>query len=358
MENSQLVIGVDAGGTKTNAWLARTPSPHHFGSSKTPAAAPDLASTLLAGQVQILGRGAAGAGNPRAVGFEAATGNMRLAIDAAYAAAKCSLTPAAAICMGVAGAGRTEEQNQLEQWCLAREIARRAQVTGDALPVLAAAYADRPLSEISRMYGIALICGTGSMAWGCLPASDGQANINGFAVQEARAGGWGYLLGDEGSGYWIAMQGLRAACRSVDGRGPATGLLPALLNRLNLTGPDQLINALYGEQFDRRRIASLAEVVVALAEETGRAADSQALEIIDRAATELCQLVLAVDGQLGFGARPITLAATGGVLLGSPVLRQRLQQKLQQHQRAVNIVLVEHPVRGAVFLAASLAANP
>lgn len=356
LDNSQLVIGVDAGGTKTKAWLARI--------LNIPQAEGVAAS--LASQVQVMGCGSAGSGNPRAVGFEAATENMWMAIAAAYASAKCAVVPAAAICMGVAGAGRAEEQNQLEQWCRTAEIARRGRVTGDALPVLAAAYADRPLSELAQMSGVALICGTGSMAWGCIsasdrvPASDSEADSRLCAAREARAGGWGYLLGDEGSGYWIAIQGLRAACRSVDGRGPATHLLPALLDRLELTDPSQLIGAIYGEQFDRRRIASLAELVVSLAEETSQSPqdqepDSQALEIIDRAAAELCQLVLAVDGQLGFGVAPLTLAATGGVLLGSAALRQRLQQQLQQHRRSVDIVLVENPVQGAVYLAAGLA---
>lgn len=351
MENSQLVIGVDAGGTKTKAWLARILDIQQA----------EAGSTSLASQVQVLGHGSAGSGNLRAVGFEAATESMWLAIAQAYASAKCPVAPAAAICMGVAGAGRVEEQNQLEQWCRTAELARHVRVTGDALPVLAAAYADRSLDELAQMSGIALICGTGSMAWGCkpatdrVPASEGEADSQLCAARETRAGGWGYLLGDEGSGYWIAMQGLRAACRSVDGRGSATRLLPALLDRLKLTDPSQLIGAIYGEQFDRRRIASLAEVVVTLAESNDQAADSQALEIIDQAAAELCQLVLAVDGRLSFGAAALTLAATGGVLLGSLALRQRLQQQLLQHQRSVSIVLVENPVQGAVYLAAGLA---
>lgn len=355
MEGSQLVIGVDAGGTKTNAWLARIPSPRQT----------DSASTLLAREVQLLGYGTAGAGNLRAVGFEVVTENMWLAIEAAYTSAKCSISQAAAICMGVAGAGRAEEQKQLEQWCLTAGVARRTRVTGDALPVLAAAYADRPLSELAQMSGIALICGTGSMAWGCMSASDDAGDSRAQAVREARAGGWGYLLGDEGSGYWIALQGLRAACRSADGRAPATRLLPAMLDRLGLTNPAQLISAIYGEQFDRRRIASLAEVVVTLAEDTSQEAgnrlpdsqtpDNQALKIVEQAAVELCQLVLAVGRQLGFDARPLTLAATGGVLLGSEVLRKRLQQQLQHYGRTANVVLVEHPAQGAVYLAAQLA---
>ena len=352
LENSQLVIGVDAGGTKTQAWLARVLNIQQA----------EGVSTSIASQVQVMGYGSAGSGNPRAVGFDAATENMWMAIVAAYASAKCPVVPAAAICMGVAGAGRAEEQKQLEQWCRTAELARRVRVTGDALPVLAAAYADRPLGELALMSGIALICGTGSMAWGCIPAND-RALTSGSvpassvptSAREARAGGWGYLLGDEGSGYWLAMQGLRAACRSVDGRGPATRLLPALLDRLKLTDPTQLIGAIYGEPFDRRRIAALAEVVVALAEDNSQPLDGQVLQIIEQAAVELCQLVLAVDGQLSFGAAPLTLAATGGVLLGSPVLRQRLQQQLFAHGRDADVVLVENPVQGAVYLAASLA---
>ncbi|MCC7333617.1 MAG: hypothetical protein IT422_00880 [Pirellulaceae bacterium] len=345
LDSPRLVIGIDAGGTKTSAWLGRvraSPPPgkpdQHAKTLEPPAAARD--------QVEVLGQGLAGPGNPRAVGFEAATDNMRQAVEEAFARAPCEMSPAAALCIGAAGAGRPEEQARLESWCMAAGLALRVKATGDARPVLASAYADRTLSELKNMYGIALICGTGSMAWGC------------DASSEARSGGWGYLLGDEGSGYWIALEGLRAACRSAEGRAPDTRLLPAFMDRLQLSSPTGLIDAIYGEKFDRRRIASLAEVVVATAEGSNEQPnagepDGVAATIVERAACELCELVRNVAGKLQLGTRPWTLAITGGVLLHSASLQSNLQRQLQS-LGAPTIVPVASPVQGALFLAASI----
>lgn len=350
MDSQRQVIGVDAGGTKTSAWLGRVRTSLQTG--KTSQYSETLENFISArDQIEVLGQGLAGPGNPRAVGFETATDNMRQAIEAAFACAQCELSPAAALCMGVAGAGRPEEQIRLESWCLATGLAQRAKATGDARPVLATAYAERSLSELKNMHGIALICGTGSMAWGC------------DATSEARSGGWGYLLGDEGSGYWIALEGLRAACRSVEGRGPITRLLPAFMERLQLSSPAGLIDAIYGEKFDRRRIASLAEVVIATAErapEKSNPAQSHAVErdevaaaIVDRAARELCELVLNVSEKLQLGTLPWTLAITGGVLLHSASLQKSLQLQLQ-NSGSITIVPVASPVQGALYLAANL----
>ncbi|MCA9183491.1 MAG: hypothetical protein KDA51_18650, partial [Planctomycetales bacterium] len=344
-DSPRLVIGVDAGGTKTSAWLGRIRMPPQPGKPDQHSNTLEN-STAVRDQVEVLGQGLAGPGNPRAVGFKTATDNMRQAVEAAFACAQCEMSPAAALCMGAAGAGRPEEQARLESWCMAAGLALRAKATGDARPVLASAYADRTLRELKNMYGIALICGTGSMAWGC------------DASREARSGGWGYLLGDEGSGYWIALEGLRAACRSAEGRGPSTRLLPAFMGRLQLSSPAGLIDAIYGEQFDRRRIASLAEVVVAAAEGSTEQYnkgehDEVAATIVDRAACELCELVRNVAGKLQLGTLPWTLAITGGVLLHSASLQKNLQLQLQNAE-APTMVPVASPVQGALFLAASL----
>src|SRR5205823_15045021 len=128
----------------------------------------------------VLGRGQAGSGNPRAAGFDAAQTNIASAIDAAFADAKLPLTTAAAACFGLAGAGREIEQQRIASWAEKHGIAQNVRVTGDAEPILAAASPEN--------CGVALICGTGSLAWG--------RNRAGVI---ARAGGWGYLLGDEGS---------------------------------------------------------------------------------------------------------------------------------------------------------------
>src|SRR5262245_59230190 len=137
MLTAPLILGVDGGGTKTVAWLAPL----------------DDAQNSI-----ILGRGQAGPGNPRAAGFDVAQANITAAIEAAFADAKLPVTTAAAACFGLAGAGRESEQTRIANWAMQRGIATRVRVVGDAEPILAAASPDN--------CGIALICGTGSLAWG------------------------------------------------------------------------------------------------------------------------------------------------------------------------------------------------
>ncbi|MEX2027532.1 MAG: BadF/BadG/BcrA/BcrD ATPase family protein, partial [Pirellulaceae bacterium] len=132
--------------------------------------------------------GTAGPGNPRAAGFDVAQSNINAAIEQAFADAKLPRESVSAACFGLAGCGREEEQERIRSWAGERRIAAVVQVTGDAEPILAAASPDN--------WGIALICGTGSLAWG--------RNQRG---QTARCGGWGYLIGDDGSAYAIALAG-------------------------------------------------------------------------------------------------------------------------------------------------------
>jgi N-acetylglucosamine kinase-like BadF-type ATPase len=138
------IIGVDGGGTKTVAWIAPLDD--------------DMNSV-------VLGRGQSGPGNPRAVGFEVAQANIAAAIEAAFADAKLPSQTAATACFGLAGAGRAIEQQRIVAWGQQRGIARSVAVTGDAEPILAAASPDN--------CGIALICGTGSLAWDICWATKG-----------------------------------------------------------------------------------------------------------------------------------------------------------------------------------------
>src|SRR5262245_30157826 len=137
MSSAPLVIGVDGGGTKTVAWLAPLD---------------DSSNTI------VLGRGQAGPGNPRSAGFETAHANIHAAIAAAFASAKLPRTRVPYAVIALAGAGRGPEQSRVGTWARERQIATGICVTGDAHPILAAASPDNQ--------GVALICGTGSLAWG------------------------------------------------------------------------------------------------------------------------------------------------------------------------------------------------
>ncbi len=300
-----LVIGVDAGGTKTTAWVA------------------GLSSECSS---QPLGKGNAGTGNPRSVGFESASHQIETAITAAFTDAQLAPGKVAAICLGVAGAGRSAEQQQLHTWAEKNSLAEKIIVTHDAEPILAAA--------APSCVGIALISGTGSFAWG--------RNEQG---KTARVGGWGYLFGDEGSGYAIALAGLRAAAKSVDGRGQSTQLLDAFMDRLQASESSQLIEKVYAGPLSRDEIARMAEVVFTVAAE----GDAVANRLLDEAVQELKAIVTALAGKLCLTTDEWTLALTGGVLVRQPQFTQKLTASLCIISNQVSFVT--EPVAGAVALA-------
>jgi N-acetylglucosamine kinase-like BadF-type ATPase len=314
MPRDELVLGIDGGGTKTVAWLAVRSSDR---------------------EPSVVGRGSAGPANPQAVGFEKAVGNLNLAVDGAFGEAGVRPAEVTAAVLGLAGSDRDENRQVLERWAGGRRLAGRFRVVNDALPVLAAGSPEG--------WGVALISGTGSFAFG-----------QDRGGRSTRAGGWGFLFGDEGSGYAIALAGLQAAAKSADGRGPATQLLEAVLSRLELEKPQDLISAVYPLAADRAAIASLAGLVTGTAD----AGDAAARQILDEAAAELAATVAAVARNLGFSRGPFPLALSGGVLLGSESLRERLCAEI----RSIGLepdptACVQEPVLGAVKLAGAAAAK-
>jgi N-acetylmuramic acid 6-phosphate etherase len=196
-KQGELFLGIDGGGTHTVALLA----------VRKPGAGP-------AGWA-LLGRGTTGPSNRQAVGTEQALEALDEAVSAAFLAAGVPRGPVAGACLGLAGADRPDDQAVLHEWADRVRLAGRVEVTSDAAILLAAGTPDGS--------GLVLIAGTGSIAFG--RTADGR---------RARAGGWGYLLGDEGSAYALVMSGLQAVARAADGRGPATALTERFLKRFGL----------------------------------------------------------------------------------------------------------------------------
>ena len=284
------------------------------------------------GPLEIVGRGSAGPANPQAIGFPAAFANLDRAVQAAFEDRGSPPRTVAAAVLALAGSDRQENRRALVGWAEGRHLAVRFEVVHDALPLLAAG--------TPAGWGIALISGTGSFAFGRHPAG------------RARSGGWGFLMGDEGSGYAMAIAGLRAAAKAADGRGPQTRLLDALLGRLNVPRAEALIPAVYAIAGDRARLAALSSAV----SEAAEAGDPVAQEIFNTAAEELARMVWAVAAKLDLAGGPFPLALAGGVLLGSEPLRQRVAEQLASCRlEATPLRLVAEPVLGAVQLAAALA---
>jgi N-acetylglucosamine kinase-like BadF-type ATPase len=184
-----------------------------------------------------------------------------------------------------------------------RELIRAAQydVTTDAVVALAGATAGEP--------GIICVAGTGSIAYG-----------RNAARKFARVGGWGYIFGDEGGGFDLTRQALRAILRHEEGWGPDTALHEALLTETGSQDANDLMHRFYTNEFSRPVIASFAKLVDTVAN-TG---DAVARNIIVNAAQQLATAVSAVRMQLFERGEPAKTAYVGGVFK-SEMLRERFR---------------------------------
>ncbi|MCA9111078.1 MAG: N-acetylmuramic acid 6-phosphate etherase, partial [Planctomycetaceae bacterium] len=303
VKDRNLILGVDGGGSKTLAWLIDTSSESHAAV------------------------GESGPSNPLTVGWHTATANIDLAINRAFKDAGTPRRQVAAACLAIAGTGRDTERQRLGQWAKQRRIAERMLVTHDAHPVLTAG--------TSAGVGIALISGTGSIAFG--------TNQEG---KKTRAGGWGQVFGDDGSGYAIARSALHAIGRAYDGTGPTTQLTDDVLRALNCSTVIDLREAVSQDATDAKRLAQLAPLVISAAEQGDQVAD----DLVEEAASGLSELVLAVHNQLEFDS--VDLALSGGILIHADRLRQRILEHIAEVGVVVkHVVVVDNPIQGTIQLA-------
>lgn len=248
-----------------------------------------------------------GALNPRSLGWEGTRKALSSLFTALYA--QSGLDPAECLAgvAGIAGVDRKDDtafmQNLLRQ-AGGFGAGVRLTVYNDSIPALAGAF--------GRIEGILLISGTGSIAVG--------ANAAGRIV---RSGGWGHLLGDEGSAWWVGREGIAAAARFHDRRGPQTSLLARALSFFRVREPFELIPAVY-EAFDK---ATIAQFALAVAEEREKG-DSVAEAIFQRAADELALLVTSTAIRLGQAGQEGEIAFTGGFLTNNPRLARDTEARI------------------------------
>ncbi len=180
--------------------------------------------------------------------------------------------------------------------------------------------------------GVAVIAGTGSAAWG--------RNTDG---EEARAGGWGYLLGDEGSGYWLGREAVRYSLRRMNQGLPVDQLTAALLASCGVDDPNRLISLFHSPDTGRRFWAQQARPVV----EAAAAGHAASQELLDQAGNDLAGLAAQALGKLGIDG-PVILG--GG--LGMNVVP--LQDAFRKHLAAAGITdmraLDQEPVFGVLQL--------
>ena len=264
-------IGVDGGGTRSRALVGdkegRELGAADGGPGLIDPAAPRVAALAVATVVRAAARQA----------------RMRL--------------PARGLWAGLAGAGNELARAAVEKELRGARLARRVAVGSDVEAAHADAFGEGP--------GVLLVAGTGSV----VRAVDPQGEV-------VTVGGWGALLGDEGGGYGIGLDGIRAVLRSADGREPPTELTGALLSATGSTGPRGLAD--WGVGANKGEIAALS-VTVAKVSETG---DVVAARVIHRALYAVRDHLEAVLGRTsGWGGRP-PVALVGGLIREGGVLRE------------------------------------
>ena len=229
--------------------------------------------------------------------------------------------------VGAAGAGRDPEREELHKALRAEGLAARVVVTTDIEIALAGAFAEGP--------GMVVSAGTGSIAVG--------RDRNGT---QARVGGYGWQMGDEGSGYAIGRTALGAVSRAHDGRSPRTALTERVLAASRSPDFDALVRWAAGAS--PAEIAALAPHVL----EVAATGDRLAQGIADYAARELTQLAICLLPVLEVDP-PVGVALTGGLLSPGTPLRRSVLERLAEEPGLTTVDTPVDAVSGALRIAAT-----
>lgn len=301
------MLGIDAGGSKTVALLA----------------SPDG---------RVVAEGRAGGANLRTHGELVVEKTLHDVIDQVLDG---RVERPVAVCLGIAGVDRHDDAATIRGVMRRLGFRDHMLIVNDALIALVAG-AGEPV-------GLVIVAGTGSIAYG--------VNGNGLA---ARAGGWGPVLADEGSGYWIGRRALVAVMRHADGRGPRTALTPMVLERLNLSRPDDLVNEIY-EGAERRQLVATLGPLVAQAVASG---DAVAAEILKEAASELVLAAATVVGRLEMRGDVFSTFLSGGMFRSIPWLASEVTSRLHEVAPRTTVALLKaEPAAGALAFAMAEAAG-
>jgi len=311
-----LFLGIDGGGTRTTAWLADE-------------------------RGKVLAKAVTGPSNPLKVGVEACECEILAAANHVVAAGLSRQravapgpspapnevkSPLQAVVVGLAGVDRPQMHGPIFAWLKRAIPALHHVLTSDAAIGLYAAIDNQP--------AIMVISGTGSIAFAQDPENQ----------RVLRSGGWGIPFDDAGSGYEIARQGVEAALRGLDGRGPHTMLGQMICRELKLRDITEIIP----KQLSSKEIAALFPLVATAA----RKGDLSSRLILRIAANDLALLASALIRRLGWSRREFPLVCSGGVLTGNKSLRDQFSDRVRKSApRACILLLRKPPVEGALAMA-------
>lgn len=274
-EEKRWVIALDGGGSRTRAAICDS-----FGRI---AATADGASS-----------------NPLSNPWENVERTIRELVSEVSERAGIAAAAVSVLYLGIAGADRPEIKARFRE-AFAADWGERLLLDNDAIAALYAGTWGEP--------GIVLIAGTGSIAYAVTDQG-----------QRQRTGGWGYLVGDEGSGYEIGRKGAAAVLRAADGRGKSTALTGLYLAHFGVNRPDELIARIYGQANPRKELADTSRLV----EKAASLGDETAHELIRQAADELAELASASLRKAG---SPLPVVLAGGLLAADTLLRREVLRR-------------------------------
>lgn len=300
----KILIGIDGGGTKTEAAAANENG-------------------------QIIATFEAGPSNVFKVDAAASAAALENVIDGCLKSAKASRSEVVSICAGLAGVDRPTIQKQTTDVLFKIVPIDRISVVGDATTALAGATEGKP--------GMVVISGTGSIAYGMNAKH-----------QRARAGGWGHIVDDFGSGYDIVRNAFNEVFRAHDGLEPPTRLRQAFLNELKVDNVDDLLIVIHRNYTSASRIASLFPLVQSVAD----GGDIIANKLLERAGRDLSSTAEAVVRKLDLYNLSFICGTTGGVFHSSRQVRDSFAWYVHRFAPRANVCFPKRTaVEGAVMLA-------
>lgn len=299
----QYVIGIDGGGTKTQVILS------------------DMKGRVVSNKQY-------GSTNPNAVSkreliqtFQAIFHDLQLSVPDV-------LCKVSSIFAGISGAGSKQSASLVSEvirFTLPSDV--KVIVEPDSVNALYAGTFGKP--------GIVQISGTGSITFGI--------NENN---QQGRVGGWGYLLGDEGSGYDLGRKGIMAVLHNEDGRGPSTMLKDLLFSYLQVTSGRELIDQIYHSSAPRMTIAQVSKLVFQAYE----AGDVVVVNMVQHVAKEISHSIKTLDQKLFTTSNVLEVILCGGLFSNRKILPPLLEKEFKIYTKPVSFILPELlPVAGSII---------
>lgn len=296
------IVGIDGGGSKTLGYIG------------------DENGTVFCKYVS-------GPSNYHSVGIEKVKLVLKEVIDNLSSAVGISLEEVSVISLGLAGVGRDEDQVVIKN--IFNEIGFKNSliINNDGFTAL--------IGALGNQKGVVTICGTGSI---CIGLDSNR--------KSCRAGGWGHIIGDEGSGYSIGVNCLKAIMQSYDKIEKPTLLTAEVLKYLDLKSEVEIISYLYSDKRTKKDIAAIARIVFEVAE-TG---DMVANRIVEEAVLGLVAITNKVIENIKDDDSRILLALDGGILRNVDMVKKRVSKAILSNSKVDIIKPIQDAGIGAFIL--------